>query len=543
MKARPISFSPFGLLPLSSRLAVECALVLAVCLTPGTSVFATTYAGDKVRSRAERALREGEFELAEKLFRELITKNAHDTDARLGLSFTLLKQRNLLDAYDQAARVLAADPLSARGHALLGSVVLASGDFRLSVEEFRTALSLNEREALAVAGLAMVDFYEGRTNSSLSGLRRAASIDPGEPDYAFSLAQAAARTEHFKEAADAYERFLVIAPRTDSDRRARIRGLIDFLRYLGTQSTLYVHSGEPRATVPVDAADNRPVLEVRINGGREPLRFVLDTGSGMSVISEETARRLAVRTVARGGLARAVGGGGRFDIAYGFLASIDIGEARVQNVPVYIRRFFDEKNKVDGYLGTSAIAKFRATVDYGDRSFTLVRQRGTNNAPETPGANSIEIPVRTTSSGFLSGEVYLDGISKPLNFIIDTGATISVVSEKLATREEMSNLAEAGRMRVYGAAGVAEDVKMLLLPHLRFGACERERIHAAVLDLEPINETAGFVQAGIIGGNFLRHFRVTFDFQRGIVRLEPLTTIQQKAVLAAPAASAMVKHQ
>ena len=50
----------------------------------------------------------------------------------------------------------------------------------------------------------------------------------------------------------------------------------------------------------------------------------------------------------------------------------------------------------------------------------------------------------------------------------------------------------------------------------------REKINAAVLDLEPVNETAGFQQSGILGGNFLRQFCVIFDFQKGIVRLEPI---------------------
>ena len=71
------------------------------------------------------------------------------------------------------------------------------------------------------------------------GLRRAASIDPDEPDYVFNLGQAAARSERYKEAADAYERFLIVAPKTDAERRARIRGLVDFLRYLGQQGSLY----------------------------------------------------------------------------------------------------------------------------------------------------------------------------------------------------------------------------------------------------------------------------------------------------------------
>ena len=77
-------------------------------------------------------------------------------------------------------------------------------------------------------------------------------------------------------------------------------------------------------------------------------------------------------------------------------------------------------------------------------------------------------------------------------------------------------------MVVYGAAGIAENVTALYLPRVSFGAHAREGIHAAVLDLEPVNETAGFDQMGILGANFLRHFRVTFDFPRAIVRLEPL---------------------
>src|SRR5581483_5618403 len=103
--------------------------------------------------------------------------------------------------------------------------------------------------------------------------------------------------------------------------------------------------------------DDRPLIRIRVNGSKEYLRFVLDTGSGMSVLSEETAKKIGVKPVARGGLARAVGGGRRFEIVYGYLNSIEIGEVRVTNVPVYIRHFFDETNPVDGYLGISALSR------------------------------------------------------------------------------------------------------------------------------------------------------------------------------------------
>src|SRR5262249_12300175 len=154
-------------------------------------------------------------------------------------------------------------------------------------------------------------------------------------------------------------------------------------------------------------------------GQKEPLRFVLDTGSGMSVISEETAKRLGVKPVAKGGLARAVGGGGKFEIVYGFVNSIEIGTVKVDNVPVYIRKFFDDHIPVDGYLGLSVVQKFLASIDYGTRRMSLVRQNQTDQVeswtairrPEgvqslaaiTPNDSTVEVPLRTTSSGFLSG--------------------------------------------------------------------------------------------------------------------------------------------
>jgi tetratricopeptide (TPR) repeat protein len=506
------------------------AFVFCVALT-GTTHSAAGFADKKAYSKGYRAVRKGDYEQAEKIFRELLNKDAHDVEARLGLSFTLLKQRSLQGAYDNAARVIMVDPLSARAHALLGAAILGAGEFRLSVEEFRTALALDENEALAVAGLAMVDFYENRLSLALPGLRKAVSMDSDEPDYLFNLGQAAARSEKYKEAADAYERFLIVAPKTDIDRRARIVGLIDFLRYLGRQRALYVPSGEYRSTVPFEATDNRPIVQVRVNGQKEPLRFVLDTGSGMSVISEQTAKRLGIKAVAKGGLARAVGGGGKFEIVYGFLESLEIGTARIGNVPVYIRKFFDSHIPVDGYLGLSVVSKYLTSIDYGARRMSLVRQHQTDEVeswtavrrpdtfqslvPVAPNDGAVEVPLRTTSSGFLSGEVGLEGFERNVNFIIDTAASITVVSEKLSQEEQLLDLLKPSKMRVFGAAGVTEDVKLLQLPRLSLGLSKLEKINAAVLDMEPVNETAGFTQSGILGGNFLRHFRIYFDFARG----------------------------
>src|ERR1041385_4836273 len=231
--------------------AFSLAALMLLCVL--IAVPSRAQASSKDLSKGQKALKKGDYPTAEKIFRDLLIKKPRDSEARLGLSFALLKQRNLQGAYDNAARVIMIEPLSARAHALLGASILGAGEFRLSVEEFRTALSLDDKEALAIAGLAMVDFYENRVASCLAGLRRAVNLDPDEPDYVFNLGQAAARNEPYKEAADSAERFLLIAHKTDADRRSRIIGLIDFLRYLGRQGALYVASGSPRTSIAFES--------------------------------------------------------------------------------------------------------------------------------------------------------------------------------------------------------------------------------------------------------------------------------------------------
>jgi len=176
------------------------AVVLVLCVT--------AFGNEKALHQAQKALRTGDYQRAEQLFREILQKDDSDAEAHLGLSKTLLKQQRLRESFEHAARVIATNPLSAEAHAILGSAILATGDFRLSLEEFRTALNIDDNQALAVAGLAMIDFYENRNTQAVEKLRRAVSMDEEEPDYVFSLGQAAARAEKYQEAADAYERFL-----------------------------------------------------------------------------------------------------------------------------------------------------------------------------------------------------------------------------------------------------------------------------------------------------------------------------------------------
>ena len=507
----------------SSFVLLFFAAFLALSAAPN---FAQTETEGTLRKQAAKALRKGEFAEAEKIWRVLLGGEPDNYKYRLALSHSLYKQRFLVESYNEARKVADAEPKNARAFALIGSSLLSAGNFKQAKEAFYTALSLNEEEPLALAGAAMLDFHENRAAWGFARIRLAIQLEPREPDFVYYLAQVAVRTEKYNEAAQAYENFLRIAPNTDVDRRERIKGLISFLRYLGAQSKLFAIEGKRQTAIKMEIVNNRPIITVKINELDEPLRFVLDSGSAVTVLSDTTAKRLGIKEVARGGKARAIGGEGKFNIVYGFLNSLHIGDVKINKVPVYIRKFHNRSESIDGYIGISLISKFLTTVDYGNQVFSLVRQEKKENKKTetdvTPSsADGLSIPLRITTSGFLSGEVKIDSVPEALNFIIDTGASVSVVSSVTTKYYQLNRFAEPTIMSVFGAAGITENVTALNLPRLNFGLHSQEKIQAAVLDLEAINETSGFEQSGILGGNFFKNYRLTFDFVNVKVVLEP----------------------
>lgn len=496
------------------------------------SLSANILAGDDVQSinpedtkkllkQAKKLHRKGENREAEKILRQIIARHPQNTQAKLDLAYILLKEKRLIEAYNYAYEIAKEDDKNSFAFAILGATYLSAGNFSEARILLNNSAALNNKEPLAHAAMGTLLFYENRIDESISLLRRAVYLDDNEPDFIFTLAQVTARAERYKESASAYQRFLQIAPNNDEERRERIKGLIRFLEFLGNKTSLYDLAGEIETSVPIKLINNRPVVQLRLKKDSELLNFVLDTGSGISVISNKTAKRLKIKPITKGGVARALGGNGKFEIVYGFVDTVRIGDVRVRNVPIYIREFHNTNEQIDGYIGISLISKYVTTVDYGNNAFKLIRKDEYRKRETLTDETGMTVPLRLTSSGFLSGQVKLDGFELPLNFIVDTGASVSVISDELASYEQIKKYGLQETMRVIGAAGVTENVPSFLLPNLTFGVFSRSDLRAISLDLDLINENSGFEQAGILGGNFLKDYSLTFDFQQSKVTFVP----------------------
>jgi tetratricopeptide (TPR) repeat protein len=513
----------------TKKLVTTIALLLLSIATlmpsPGSSAVARSDSRGAQLKQAANEWRKGNYEQAEAIYRRLVSDNPADNQARLLLSHSLIKQNRLQEAYDEAWRVASSDHSSARARALMGVALLRTGQFQAASAHLTYAFEKDPRDALALGALAEIEIFENRSKPAYDAFRRAIALDPREPDLYRPFARTCSRLELYSEAADALERFLRVAPQTEIKQRARIEGVIRFFRKLGDRR-LNIVGGPEVATIQFDLIGNRPFLNVMVNG-RGPFRFVLDTGASFSLISAEAARKLGVERLAQGGDGRAVGGGGTFPLIYGLLDSVAIGNARIERVPVYIRTIHQaadapSEQYYDGYFGLSLLSNYLMTLDYKHRTLVLDRRPP---KPETvpadePGA--IPISLRTTRDGLASAETFLPSSAQPLNFIVDTGASLTVVSRALVKRDKLESLIIPDeKYRVVGAAGIDHGVEALRLGAIRVDSLKKSNTRALILSLDVINEDTGFEQHGILGGDFLRHFRMQLDLRKFELRLTP----------------------
>ena len=107
---------------------------------------------------------------------------------------------------------------------------------------------------------------------------------------------------------------------------------------------------------------------------------------------------------------------------------------------------------------------------------------------------------------------------------IDSGASSTVISAAAVERLRLHDQIIKGQTAsVIGAAGVTDNVQMLFIRNCRVADQLQSNLRALVLDFGAINETSGFEQSGILGGDFLRHFKLTIDFNRAQLALQPYT--------------------
>jgi len=246
---------------------------------------------------------------------------------------------------------------------------------------------------------------------------------------------------------------------------------------------------------------------------RGPYSFVLDSGAVSTVVSNELAEALALP---RGEEQDGRGAAGTVTLVKSELPSLTVGQETLENVPVFVTDLsFIGRAKgaqVDGALGHSFLKHFVMTLDYATNALTLSRPGGAERALDGcevafQSANAenplVVVPVFVNEKG-------------PYDFALDTGASSTAISLELAAEFGLAT----EKIPLVGCGG-SVPASRVRLSSLTVGASRQENLTAAASDfLAALNAALGTKLQGIVGYNFLRHYRVRLDYPRAALSLE-----------------------
>lgn len=129
-----------------------------------------------------------------------------------------------------------------------------------------------------------------------------------------------------------------------------------------------------------------------------------------------------------------------------------------------------------------------------------------------------QVPLQLAGRGgaVLMVAVHINGAG-PYNLVLDTGATLTCIDERLS--RQLSLPRKAGAIGVGAGVGGSERVALVQVDSVRLGSSTVTNLTACVLDLRHLRELGAGGVNGLLGLNFLTNFHVTLDFEQRLMTL------------------------
>ena len=135
-------------------------------------------------------------------------------------------------------------------------------------------------------------------------------------------------------------------------------------------------------------------------------------------------------------------------------------------------------------------------------------------APADSAAGEVAFELMGAGDAALVVPVRING-REPVNFILDTGATLTCIDVSLARVLGLPEATPSSGVAI--GAMTAGRVETVRIDTLRIGNASAFGLTTCRLDLAALREALG-VQ-GLVGLNFLKSFDVAIDFDRRVLRL------------------------
>lgn len=256
------------------------------------------------------------------------------------------------------------------------------------------------------------------------------------------------------------------------------------------------------------------LLPVRVND-QGPFDFILDTGAGTSLLSSDLSQQLKVKVV---GSKEGQSAGGKVSVSLAKIDSLAVGEAKVDDVDVGIVDLSHIGKtigaKIDGDLGYNFLKHFRIAIDYRECVIRFDDPKRVESFGRTP---QTEIAMRLASPAkpLVIVDVHANGRG-PFQFAIDTGTSTTAITPELAKQLGVTS----SPIRPATTGGAHVDVTAGTLKSFQVGGAKIDNMAVVVANFfEMLSTAVGTKLDGIVGYNFLRNYRVVFDYPNELLSL------------------------
>lgn len=276
---------------------------------------------------------------------------------------------------------------------------------------------------------------------------------------------------------------------------------------LGVASMGVVAVANGATTIPIDMSTGRPVVEIEVNGST-PLRMILDTGAGGSVIDEKTAVDLGLEIIGEQKIGDPSGRNQQStpvvalpDVRIGGVALGGL-EAASLDFPTSLGH---DRRPVDGVLSLRDLGRYLVTLNLAESSMRLTDGHLDAAAPNV-------VPLRTGKMGIPWIQILVGPVT--MRAFLDTGnpGQLSLARDVARYLELDGPLEKVGEGRT-----VSSSFKIYAAPLSGTVTLAGHRLENPILHFDRLHHGT---QANI-GSGLLRHYVVTLDQGNGLVRFEP----------------------
>jgi predicted aspartyl protease/Tfp pilus assembly protein PilF len=490
---------------------------------------------------AETAWNKGDFAPAEKLFRELLAKDASDEAAHEGLIRSLIEQDKVDDAAKDAEAWIAADPTGSMAMTALGEVRLRQGDPHEAYLLYVRAMQADLCNARAHYGIAQVDGLAGLHATAKHAIEQAYMLHPTDDEIHTTWIQTRPRKERLALWADYDEH----SDQVSEENRAKMKASLAKESLYHASDCRMAATSPREAKVPMAALLDGPDhfigwgLDVKFNG--KSRRLQIDTGASGITISRAAAMFLGIQ---REDESKTWGVGDKGDVKTSIthVASVKIGGIEFTNCAVEILEKWSALD-TDGLIGGDVFAASQLTLDFPKHELRIAP------LPERPGekkdaataADDDEVVEAhdpyvapemakwqriyrsghdlLMPTGIVETKRAMDNSAwKDKIFLLDTGAESNLISP--AAAKEVTKVSRDDSMEIRGISGAVDKVYETGKFTLAFAGLRLDSPNMTAIDTTKLSHGAGMEISGMIGAPALFLVVMHIDYRDNLVWCE-----------------------